>query len=792
MGADAGLVGEALGHMMRNFNIPAEEALVMLEAMSHGATKLELNMTEIGPRLAELTNAMAYWGYSGTDAGQRLIAILGSVKEATGSSTRAAATLTNMFEGLGDPQMAKALGFGTAKELEDHLRGSDDAMGEMVRLMILAEDQYSVMHALGIDNVTVWAKLKNEWKDMGTNIRGVQDATGAYARGMNVLEGAETAVNRLMVSIEELSISLGQLLDTAGATSVFQSTTKEVQAMVGFLKQAVQLWKQLKGEKTEELFDWDNFWHEFRKNLYGDKGFSGWFEKWIGEVRTLDAAKLRRDWAEHQKKRGLNPEGTGPYVPTFEDEWLRQRRLEQGPVTTPKGGRYEHDVSPERFGYPAEKMRYEMNQQTEALKDATVKLIKFSAELPDSNEMRIWKAALGLPGYQAAVGGVVQASARPSEESDTYGGSADVKYLQAAYHRWRCWCHGRLRSRPGGGGAGGGGGGGGGGDGGGGGGAPAGGRGTPYSTGGNAGITAPAGTEIVKTGLATITTSKGRKFQVDARFAANFQGFINDYEAAGGDLGPDTGTLGFRPHNRSGHPIGTAIDINQIGRGVRSKAGRGKTIDPALEDELAEKWGLVSGNRWSDNDQGHFGIRSEEAARAALEKQGGDAPATAGSPLATPSEQEAFAIARAAAVKAGIRDPDTAAAIALHESGFMKRGTGSVFDRSGGTNAFGQTVKRGTPGAIIGADGQPHAKYGSLQEGFDAHFKRWGNRYGATPDETLANLREGGYNTVDPKWAGKIKKIRERNVGAAAVAAAPAAARNGTDECTHRNADYGR
>ena len=147
------------------------------------------------------------------------------------------------------------------------------------------------------------------------------------------------------------------------------------------------------------------------------------------------------------------------------------------------------------------------------------------------------------------------------------------------------------------------------------------------SAGGSGGIAAPAGTPIATTGLATVTAASGRKFQVDARFAPNFQGFINDYEKAGGQLGPDTGTLGSRPHNASGHPIGAAIDINQIGRGVRSN--RAPHLDPRIEDELAKKWGMVSGNSWRSNDQGHFGIESVEAARRALIAQGqvpGQAP----------------------------------------------------------------------------------------------------------------------------------------------------------------------
>jgi hypothetical protein len=140
------------------------------------------------------------------------------------------------------------------------------------------------------------------------------------------------------------------------------------------------------------------------------------------------------------------------------------------------------------------------------------------------------------------------------------------------------------------------------------------------SGGGSGGITAPAGTAITKTGLATVTTPSGKQFKVDARYAQNFKGFLSDYEKAGGVLGPDTGSLGFRPRNASGHPIGAAIDVNQIGYGVRSK--RGTSLAPDVEDALAAKWGMVSGHQWRRPDTGHFGIRNFEAARQALIKNG--------------------------------------------------------------------------------------------------------------------------------------------------------------------------
>jgi hypothetical protein len=138
--------------------------------------------------------------------------------------------------------------------------------------------------------------------------------------------------------------------------------------------------------------------------------------------------------------------------------------------------------------------------------------------------------------------------------------------------------------------------------------------------GGPGGITAPTGTPVVKEGLATVTTPSGKKFEVDARFAANFQGFLADYEKAGGVLGPNTGTLGTRG-NPSGHPIGDAIDINQLSRHER---GGGVSLPLAVEEQLADKWGLVAGSRWHDPDPGHFGVRSFEAARQALIRNGVD------------------------------------------------------------------------------------------------------------------------------------------------------------------------
>ncbi len=123
---------------------------------------------------------------------------------------------------------------------------------------------------------------------------------------------------------------------------------------------------------------------------------------------------------------------------------------------------------------------------------------------------------------------------------------------------------------------------------------------------------APAGAGITREPLAEVRTSRGRTFKVAAWARENFQRFVDNYEKAGGDLGPDTGTLGTRPGNRSYHPLGRAIDINQIGYGIRSR--RGGTLPREVEDRLAEDAGLWPGSRF--NDAGHFEARNRALVEA--------------------------------------------------------------------------------------------------------------------------------------------------------------------------------
>lgn len=138
---------------------------------------------------------------------------------------------------------------------------------------------------------------------------------------------------------------------------------------------------------------------------------------------------------------------------------------------------------------------------------------------------------------------------------------------------------------------------------------------------------------------------------------------------------------------------------------------------------------------------------------------GKDAPAAATAPL---TKAQAYQTAVEAARAANIKDPYTAAAIAMKESGWMQKGTNSVFNRTGGTNPFGQTGNRNALGTVKGADKQEHAVYRNLGDAFKTHFERWGETYRDSPRETLQNMVQRGYNRTDPNWVKDILAIRSR------------------------------
>lgn len=117
------------------------------------------------------------------------------------------------------------------------------------------------------------------------------------------------------------------------------------------------------------------------------------------------------------------------------------------------------------------------------------------------------------------------------------------------------------------------------------------------------------GSGIVKSG------KTGATAHVAPRYAAIFQDYVDDVEAAGGRI---TFMGGLRPGRchipESKHPCGMAIDLCQYSRGVVDH----RCLLPS-EGQLAQiaaRHGLVEGGIWCHGDRGHAEIRTHEQAEA--------------------------------------------------------------------------------------------------------------------------------------------------------------------------------
>lgn len=114
-------------------------------------------------------------------------------------------------------------------------------------------------------------------------------------------------------------------------------------------------------------------------------------------------------------------------------------------------------------------------------------------------------------------------------------------------------------------------------------------------------------------GLTTVRTKSGKTAQVNAAYAENFQGFINDLEATGYEI-KNLGGFADRdnrnnPGQKSYHAMGAAIDINP----EQNPNGSTQTDLPPQTRELAAKWGLGWGMDFKKTkDPMHFSAAKAE------------------------------------------------------------------------------------------------------------------------------------------------------------------------------------
>lgn len=114
-----------------------------------------------------------------------------------------------------------------------------------------------------------------------------------------------------------------------------------------------------------------------------------------------------------------------------------------------------------------------------------------------------------------------------------------------------------------------------------------------------------------------IVTKGGQKAWVDAKYAPQFQGFINDLEASGYEIKSLGGFADRQNRNAankaSHHAFGHAIDLNPSANPNRSSR---TDLPVALTQQLIKKWGLGWGYNWkSVKDPMHFSVAENEGGR---------------------------------------------------------------------------------------------------------------------------------------------------------------------------------
>ena len=258
IGAGANIQGYArsLGDIMRNLKVPVEEYGKVNEAMAYAAKEFNINLDEVGPSLSRVTAYMGAFGYKGADGAARLVAFLGTVKEATGSASKAGTVLSRVMGGLADDTLGKALGFATGG-LERTLKRSKDPLGSLIRFIREARDKEAVRKALGIEDIAVFEKFLEQLDTMGDKINKVKSASGAASAGENILQGPDRAAKRLMESLTALTRSLGELMHSAGVTWLVNEFAKVFTHIAETIESVIEGLTMIKNWDFSKMKSWE-------------------------------------------------------------------------------------------------------------------------------------------------------------------------------------------------------------------------------------------------------------------------------------------------------------------------------------------------------------------------------------------------------------------------------------------------------------------------------------------------------------------------------------------------------
>jgi Phage tail lysozyme len=305
-GMDVIALGRSVGDMMRNLQVPAEGVDKALEAVTFGVQDLRMNADAFSKAAPKLTEAMAEWGYKGTDGVNRMVAFMGSLQKVTGDTTKSSMVLSRLLETMASGEMSTALGFETAEGLQKHLRGAQEAgqdvLGVYVGLIAQAKDRDAVLNKIGLRERAGVRALLNDYDKMHGRINDIANSQGRAAGAFkNVMDGPQASIDKMLMSLDALSKEFGLLLHTLGVTEGIKALIKEFQDLRRLVLAIKEIWD---GFKKGALPDWAD--DAMSDALFGKIGESS-----IRDSLEWMAKKMGRETRASKRARGATEEGGG-------------------------------------------------------------------------------------------------------------------------------------------------------------------------------------------------------------------------------------------------------------------------------------------------------------------------------------------------------------------------------------------------------------------------------------------------------------------------------------------------
>lgn len=233
-GAATDEMAQSAAALATSMKVPAEQMQKAFDALVVGGQLGQFELKDMARYLPSLTASAAKLGYTGEDGVERLVAMLQTVRQVSGTSEEAATAVRDAFEKMLSPTVATAFKKhgvnigkvleGAAKKgqnqfeavigtLDDLTRGMSDTQRNMLISSIFTE-------ADSRRAVVAMMNLRESYERYRKEIEGAGGATEKNLQ--RVLGDTQASVDRLAGSWGRLWTTIGRGADAAGASTVME------------------------------------------------------------------------------------------------------------------------------------------------------------------------------------------------------------------------------------------------------------------------------------------------------------------------------------------------------------------------------------------------------------------------------------------------------------------------------------------------------------------------------------------------------------------------------------------